>query len=100
MRPLAHWAIFKPTMAQIQSALGRWVIAGFIDGEGVPYESEPILIVGLLVPAQGFSLPVQVFVADSSETANSSTGYDWEILLDQIQYVRYVDAPLKALGQM
>lgn len=97
MKPLAHWAIFKPSLTQIQRAFGRWVVTGFLDGEGRPYESGPVLIVGVLIPAPGVSLSAQVFVADSSETASSPSGYDWEILLDQVQYVRYVDAPIEGL---
>lgn len=97
MKSLAHWATFSPTLHQIQQALGRWVVVGFVDEVGNPYESEATLIVGVLVPATGVSLHPQIFVADSLEGASSPAGYDWEILLDSVRYFRFVDAPHQSI---
>lgn len=98
MKSLAHWAIFSPTLSQIQGALGRWVIAGFRDERGRLYESSPVLVVGLLTPASGFSLMPQVYFADSRASAGVGAGYDWEAFLDQLEYVRYVEEPPEPLG--
>lgn len=90
--------LIRPTLAQALEQTGKWVVCSFNGGEGeAPYESEPHQITGVIVPAPGGLLAPQIMVDSWIGGIPDPCGFEYEIHLDQIRYMRIIANPKKGI---
>lgn len=89
--------LIRPTLTQALEQIGKWVICSFNGDEGeAPYESEPHQITGVIVPAPGGLLAPQIMVDSWIGGAPDPCGFEYEIHLEEIRYMRIIANPEKA----
>lgn len=82
--------MLRPSLAQAMELLGKWVICRVTWGEGVEEcDSAPAQVVGVVVPAPGTRVEPQLLL--SSGEGVEVCGYEFELYLDSIKYLRIIE---------
>ncbi len=91
--------MLRPTLAQAHELLGKWIICRVIWGDGVDEcDSALAQVVGVVVPAPGTRVEPQLLM--SSGQGLETCGYEFELYLDSIRFLRVVEPhSLAAMGR-
>lgn len=86
--------MLRPTLPQAMSLLGKWLVCRVSYGDGGVFDTDPAQVVGVVVPAPGLSVEPQLLMHSWKRVEPG--GYECEIYLESIQYLRVVSPPLQA----
>ncbi|EWC39360.1 hypothetical protein B597_020655 [Stutzerimonas stutzeri KOS6] len=90
--------IIRPSLDQLMSLLGSWIVCGYYDeSSGEKYESSPCQLVGALTAAPGTNMQHQIFL-DSWVGGQPAAGFEYEVDLSEVRYIRTIDPPALALS--
>lgn len=90
--------IVRPTLDQVMPLLGGWIVCGYYDeSEGEKYEGGPCQLVGVLTAAPGGNLGHQLFLDSWVSGQPDRAGFEYEIDLSEVRYIRLIEPPALAL---
>lgn len=88
----------RPTLDQLMSYLGGWIVCGYCDEiDGEKYEGGPYNLVGVLTAAPGGTLEHRVFLDSWLGGQPDSGGFEFDIGISRLRYIRIVSTPAHAL---
>lgn len=90
--------IARPSLDQVMPLLGSWIVCGYYDeSSGEKYEGSPCQLVGALTAAPGTNMQHQIFL-DSWVGGQSAAGFEYEVDLSEVRYIRTIEPPALALS--